>query len=106
MDFGGGDQIRFERTGRAGIVTLTRPSALNALTHRMIKALSAALTAWEADSGVEVVIVKGEGRAFCAGGDILEVYKAWQAGRRLPSSSPTSTGSTPRSTASRNPMFR
>ena len=34
MDFGGGDQIRFERTGKAGIVTLTRPKALNALTHR------------------------------------------------------------------------
>ena len=40
MDFGGGDQIRFERLGKAGIVTLTRPDALNALTHRMVKALS------------------------------------------------------------------
>lgn len=83
MDFGGGDEIRFERSGKAGIVTLTRPKALNALTRRMIKALSAALTAWEADSGVEVVILKAEGRAFCAGGDILAVYKAWQEGQRL-----------------------
>ena len=41
MDFGGGDEIRFERIGKAGIVTLTRPKALNALTHRMVKALSA-----------------------------------------------------------------
>ncbi len=83
MDFGGGDEIRFERSGKAGIVTLTRPKALNALTHRMVKALSAALTAWEEDRGVEVVILKAEGRAFCAGGDILAVYKAWQEGRRL-----------------------
>ena len=83
MDFGGGDQIRFERTGKAGIVTLTRPKALNALTHRMVKALSAALTAWEDDRGVEVVILKAEGRAFCAGGDILEVYEAGRAGKQL-----------------------
>ena len=81
MDFGGGDQIRFERTGKAGIVTLTRPKALNALTHRMVKALSAALTAWEDDRGVEVVILKAEGRAFCAGGDILEIYEAGRAGK-------------------------
>lgn len=81
MDFGGGDQIRFERQGKAGIVTLTRPNALNALTHRMVKALSAALTAWEADSGVAVVVLKAEGRAFCAGGDIMDVYRARQEGR-------------------------
>jgi enoyl-CoA hydratase/carnithine racemase len=83
MDFGGGDEIRFERSGKAGIVTLTRPKALNALTRRMVNALSAALTAWEDDRGVEVVILKAEGRAFCAGGDILAVYKAWQEGQRL-----------------------
>jgi enoyl-CoA hydratase/carnithine racemase len=83
MDFGGGDEIRFERSGKAGIVTLTRPKALNALTRRMVNALSAALTAWEDDRGVEVVILKAEGRAFCAGGDILAVYKAWQEGQQL-----------------------
>lgn len=83
MDFGGGDQIRFERQGRAGIVTLTRPDALNALTHRMVKALSAALAAWEPDPGVQVVILKAEGRAFCAGGDIMDVYRARQEGRVL-----------------------
>ena len=40
MDFDGGDEIRFERMGYAAVVTLTRPQALNALTHRMVKALS------------------------------------------------------------------
>lgn len=83
MDFGGGDQIRFERHGKAGIVTLTRPNALNALTHQMVGALSSALAAWEPDPGVQVVILKAEGRAFCAGGDIMDVYKARQEGRRL-----------------------
>ncbi|WP_149760056.1 enoyl-CoA hydratase/isomerase family protein [Neomesorhizobium albiziae] len=74
MDFDGGDEIRFERIGVAGVVTLTRPQALNALTHRMIKALSRALTAWEHDASVAVVLIKGEGRAFSAGGDIQAVY--------------------------------
>ena len=83
MDFGGGDQIRFERHGLAGIVTLTRPKALTALTHQMVKALSAALHAWEDDKGVAVVIVKAEGRAFCAGGDLLEVHRAGGANAQL-----------------------
>jgi enoyl-CoA hydratase/carnithine racemase len=63
MDFGGGDEIRFERVGRAGIVTLTRPQALNAVTHRMITALARGLDAWEADDAVRAVLIRGEGRA-------------------------------------------
>lgn len=80
MDFGGGEEIRFERTGRAGIVTLTRPKALNAVTHNMVAALSRALTAWAGDHDVALVIIKAEGRAFCAGGDILHIYEAGRAG--------------------------
>jgi len=81
MDFGGGDEIRFERLGKAGVVTLTRPKALNAVTHNMVKALSRALDAWEPDPGVGVVVVKAEGRAFSAGGDILHIYEAGRAGK-------------------------
>ena len=76
MDFGGEEEIRFERMGFAGVVTLNRPQALNALTHRMIKALSKALLAWEADASVKAVVVKAEGRAFCAGGDLMQVYES------------------------------
>jgi enoyl-CoA hydratase/carnithine racemase len=81
MDFGGGDEIRFERLGLAGVVTLTRPAALNAVTHGMIKALTAALNAWRNDPAVKLVLVKGEGRAFAAGGDIRAIYEAGRAGR-------------------------
>ena len=81
MDFGGDDEIRFERIGRAGVVTLTRPQALNAVTHKMVRALAKALHAWERDDGVGVVLVKGEGRAFSAGGDIVQVYEAGPAGK-------------------------
>lgn len=81
MDFGGGDEIRFERLGRAGVVTLTRPKALNAVTHNMVRALARALDAWEQDQGVGVVVIKAEGRAFSAGGDILHIYEAGRAGQ-------------------------
>ena len=80
MDFGGGEEIRFERIGRAGVVTLTRPAALNAVTHKMVKALTRALHAWESDREVDVVLVKAEGRAFSAGGDIVQIYEAGRAG--------------------------
>lgn len=80
MDYGGGDEIRFERTGSIGVVTLTRPKALNAVTHRMVKALSAALADWEKDKAVTAVLLKAEGRAFSAGGDILHIYEAGRRG--------------------------
>ncbi|PLP60737.1 3-hydroxyisobutyryl-CoA hydrolase [Mesorhizobium loti] len=81
MDFGGGEEIRFERMGRAGVVTMTRPQALNAITHRMINALSRALDAWEVDPAIDLVLLKGEGRAFSAGGDIMAVYEGGKAGK-------------------------
>jgi enoyl-CoA hydratase/carnithine racemase len=80
VDFGGGDEIAFDRIGKAGVVTLTRSKALNALTHGMVKALAAALTRWADESDVAVVVVKAEGRAFSAGGDILDVYRRGKAG--------------------------
>ena len=79
MDFGGGEEIRFEQQGLAGVVTLTRPAALNALTHRMVKALTAALEAWRLDKSVALVVIKAEGRAFSAGGDLLHVYRGERA---------------------------
>jgi enoyl-CoA hydratase len=74
VDFGGGDDVRFERYGLAGVITMTRPKALNALNHPMVKAITRALLAWRDDSSVAAVVIKGEGRAFCAGGDLMAVY--------------------------------
>ncbi len=84
MDFGGGDEIRFDRMGKAGVVTLTRPKALNALSHGMVRALARALAAWEDDPAVAAVLIRGEGRAFSAGGDIMQVYAARRAGEEPP----------------------
>lgn len=79
-EFGGGGEIRFERRGRAGIVTLARPGALNAVTNAMIRALSRALDAWQNDDDIALVLVRAEGRVFSAGGDIVEIYRQVQSG--------------------------
>ncbi len=39
-------EILIERRGTAGIITLNRPAALNAVTRAMVRALAAALEAW------------------------------------------------------------
>ncbi|MGO4908636.1 enoyl-CoA hydratase/isomerase family protein [Pseudorhodobacter sp. W20_MBD10_FR17] len=65
--------IRVE--GRCGRVTLNRPEALNALSEPMCVALDAALVAWADDDAVDLVIIDAAGtRAFCAGGDIAQLY--------------------------------
>src|ERR1043165_6796069 len=75
--------ILFERSGPAGIVTLNRPKALNAVTHEMVRALARQLRGWEADAAVTRVIIRAEGdRAFSSGGDIRVLYELGRAGRQ------------------------
>lgn len=72
-------EIRVE--GRAGRITLNRPAALNAVTYEMCLAIEAALDAWAADDAVALVMIDAVGsRAFCAGGDIQEMYDTGTAG--------------------------
>jgi enoyl-CoA hydratase len=75
-------EILFERRGSAGLVTLNRPQALNAITHGMVRALTAQLERWAADPAVTRVVVSGAGRAFSAGGDIRAAYELGRAGRQ------------------------
>ena len=71
--------IRIE--GHAGRITLTRPQALNALSYKMCLAIDAALIDWAEDERVKLLIIDAEGtRAFCAGGDIAEMYETGRAG--------------------------
>lgn len=75
-------EIICETRGAAGIATLNRPKALNALTHGMVRDLAAALDGWERDPAVTRVVIRGAGgKAFCAGGDIRALYEAGRAGR-------------------------
>jgi enoyl-CoA hydratase/carnithine racemase len=64
------DTIRFEKDGQVGSLILDRPASLNAVNEQMILDLAGAAKAIEADTDVRVVVVKGEGRAFCSGMDL------------------------------------
>jgi enoyl-CoA hydratase len=71
------DDIIFSIDGVTGRVTLNRPQALNALTLVMARRLDAQLQAWADDDRVQRVVVEGAGvRAFCAGGDVRDLYEA------------------------------
>ena len=75
-------EILLERRGAAGIVTLNRTSALNAVTHDMVRALARQLAAWAGDPAVTRVVITAAGeRAFSAGGDIRALYELGRAGR-------------------------
>ncbi|WP_455475398.1 enoyl-CoA hydratase/isomerase family protein [Bartonella sp. B17] len=74
IDFGADGDISFTKEGCAGIIKLTRPSVLNAFNHKMIFAFEKALNAWAKDDDISCILIEGEGRAFCAGGDVVEIY--------------------------------
>ncbi|AXI47011.1 enoyl-CoA hydratase [Sulfitobacter sp. SK012] len=67
--------------GTVGRITLTRAKALNAMTYEMCLAIEAAFDGWRADPAVSVIVIDAEGdRAFCAGGDIAELYATGRKG--------------------------
>ena len=83
------DDVLIRRDGLAGRITLNRPDVLNALTWDMCLAIEAALDRWAADDAVAFVMIDAApGRAFCAGGDIRDMYEAaleerWDYGPRF-----------------------
>ncbi|MFA6267182.1 MAG: enoyl-CoA hydratase/isomerase family protein [Pseudolabrys sp.] len=75
-------EILFEHRGAAGLITLNRPKALNAVSHGMVLAMRAQLEEWADDPAITRVIVTGAGeKAFSAGGDIRHLYDLGKAGR-------------------------
>ncbi|MDF1686107.1 MAG: enoyl-CoA hydratase/isomerase family protein [Parvibaculaceae bacterium] len=76
-------EVLFEQRGVAGIITLNRPKALNALTLGMVRLIHPQLDAWARDDVISCVIIQGAGdRAFCAGGDIRALHDWGKAGDR------------------------
>lgn len=73
--------VAVERIGRAGVITLNRPAALNALTLPMIRQIRAALDAHVADAAVQLVVIHSAiSKAFCAGGDMRRIRELSLAG--------------------------
>ena len=65
-----GDTVLYERQNRIGYITLNRPEVLNAINEEWIQDLFAAATVARADREARVVVIRGAGRAFCAGADL------------------------------------
>jgi enoyl-CoA hydratase/carnithine racemase len=74
------ETIRIERRGDAEWVTLNRPDALNAISLQMVHELTDYFDRLFNDDNVRVVVLRGAGRAFCAGLDIKE----FSEGRKEP----------------------
>ncbi|CAN6283836.1 unnamed protein product [Urochloa humidicola] len=70
------DQLLVEANGSTRTLVLNRPKQLNALSSAMIMGLLRCFTAYEKDDGVKLLIMKGKGRAFCAGGDVAAVVRS------------------------------
>ncbi|WP_029006059.1 enoyl-CoA hydratase/isomerase family protein [Azorhizobium doebereinerae] len=76
-------EVLFERRGDAGVITLNRPKALNALTLGMVRQIDPHLRAWASDGTVSRIVLKAAGeRAFCAGGDVRQIHDLGRAGRQ------------------------
>lgn len=65
---------------KIAIATLNSPRSLNALSSEMIDLLYPTLEHWKKQDDIAAVFLQGEGeKAFCAGGDIVHMYKEMQA---------------------------
>ncbi|MDR2727190.1 MAG: enoyl-CoA hydratase/isomerase family protein [Deltaproteobacteria bacterium] len=65
--------LLFERKDSIVLITMNRPSALNALNDATLRDLNKALDAIQEDAGIKGVIITGGGKAFVAGADISQM---------------------------------
>jgi len=64
-------------TGKIGMLRLNAEKTLNSLTLSMVEAMFVQLRDWETDESIALVILIGSGdKAFCAGGDVQELYQS------------------------------
>jgi enoyl-CoA hydratase len=67
------ENIIVETRGKVGLIRLNRPQALNALNSALIRELSQAVDAFEADGNIGCMVITGSDKAFAAGADIKEM---------------------------------
>jgi len=68
------ENLMIDKSDHIGIITFNRPQRLNTFTKDMAVEFNNALEEMEKDNDVRVVIIKGAGKAFCAGIDVNELY--------------------------------
>ncbi len=62
--------ILTEKRGRVGLITLHRPTVLNALNDELVDELGAALVYFESDDSIGAIVLTGSDKAFAAGADV------------------------------------
>src|SRR3954452_9754333 len=65
--------FRFELEGPVGVITFTRPDTLNSLTFEVYRELTELFFELEKEPAVKSVVITGEGRGFCSGGDVNSI---------------------------------
>ncbi|KAK8476555.1 hypothetical protein V6N13_021005 [Hibiscus sabdariffa] len=75
------NQVLVEDKASSRIAILNRPSSLNALNTNIGARLHELYASWEDDPNIGFVVMKGSGRAFCAGGDIVSLYHLINEGK-------------------------
>ena len=73
--------VLVEKKDRTTILTLNGPERRNALTIELLTELTAAMDAAAADSGQRILVLRGAGKAFCAGLDLQETTVTEKAHR-------------------------
>lgn len=63
-----------EEVGHVRVITLNQPRRLNVISADVVELLARLLEKWEKDDDAELVLIKGSGRAFSAGGDLKMFY--------------------------------
>jgi len=76
----GSDDLLARVEGNVGIITFNRPERRNALSNGIYRGFAAALPVMATDPEVGVVMVTGNGGAFCAGGDVKGMHEANTSG--------------------------
>lgn len=72
------EHLQFSVADGIARIVLNRPERMNAFTFGMIDAWHAALQHCRTDDAVKVVIITGVGRAFCSGGDVVEMGERFE----------------------------
>ncbi len=60
--------------GNVAVITLNRPEAMNALTHKTHTELAQAIDQADKDETVRVIVLTGAGRGFCSGDDVKTIF--------------------------------
>lgn len=76
------ETVTYEQSGTVATVTMNRPDALNALSLQLTADLDAAFRQAIADDA-RAIVLTGNGRAFCSGGDLREMQSMWEREGRI-----------------------